>query len=52
MNMFLANFAEYQNVIQIDEINDVEKFKQSLIYIDLKESRCIDEIKEHHEILI
>jgi len=52
MNMFLASFAEYQNVIQINEINDVEKFKQSLIHIDLKESRCINEIKEHHKILV
>jgi len=52
MNMLLASFAEYQNVIQINEINDVEKFKQSLIHIDLKESRCIDKIKEHYEILV
>ncbi len=52
MNMFLASFAEYQNVIQINEINDVEKFEQSLIHINLKESRCIDEIKEHYKILI
>jgi len=52
MNIFLANFTEYQNVIQIDEINNVKKFEQSLIYINLKESQCIDEIKEHHKILI
>jgi len=52
MNMFLASFAEYQNVIQIDETDDVKKFKQSLIHIDLKESRCINEIKEHHKILV
>ncbi len=52
MNMFLVNFTEYQNVIQIDETDDVEKFKQSLIHIDLKESQCIDEIKEHYKILI
>jgi len=52
MNMFLASFAEYQNVIQINETDDVKKFEQSLIHIDLKESRCINEIKEHHEILV
>jgi len=52
MNMFLVSFAEYQNVIQINETNDVEKFKQSLIHINLKKSQCIDEIKEHHKILI
>jgi len=52
INMFLANFAEYQNVIQIDKTDDVKKFKQSLIHINLKESRCIDEIKEHHKILV
>ncbi len=52
MNMFLASFAEYQNVIQINETDDVKKFKQSLIHIDLKKSQCIDEIKEHHEILV
>ncbi len=52
MNMFLANFAEYQNVIQINEINDVKKFKQSLIHINLKESQCIDEIKKHYKILV
>jgi len=38
MNMLLMSFAEYQNVIQINETDDVEKFKQSLIHIDLKES--------------
>ena len=52
MSMFLTSFAEYQNVIQINKINDVKKFKQSLIHINLKESRCIDEIKEHHEIIV
>ncbi len=52
MNMFLASFAEYQNVIQIDETDDVKKFEQSLIHINLKESRYIDEIKKHHEILV
>ncbi len=52
MNMFLASFAEYQNVIQIDETDDVKKFKQSLIHIDLKESRCTNEIKKHHKILV
>ena len=52
MNMFLASFAEYQNVIQINETDDVKKFKQSLIHIDLKESQCIDKIKKHHEILV
>ena len=52
MNMFLVKFTEYQNVIQIDETDDVEKIKQSLIHIDLKESQCIDEIKEHYKILI
>ncbi len=50
--MFLASFAEYQNVIQINETDDVEKFKQSLIYINLKESQCINKIKEHHKILV
>jgi len=52
MNIFLTSFAEYQNVIQIDETDYVKKFKQSLIHIDWKESQCIDEIKEHHEILV
>ena len=52
MNMFFASFAEYQNVIQINETDDVVKFEQSLIHIDLKESQCINEIKEHHEILV
>ncbi len=52
INMFLASFTEYQNVIQINETDDVEKFKQNSIHIDLKESQCIDEIKEYHEILI
>ena len=52
MNMFLADFAEYQNVIQINKTDDVEKFEQSLIHIDLKESQCINEIKEHHKILV
>ncbi len=50
--MLLASFAEYQNVIQIDETDDVKKFEQNSIHINLKESWCIDEIKEHHEILI
>jgi len=52
INMFLAGFAEYQNVIQINKTDDVEKFEQSLIHIDLKESQCINEIKEHHKILV
>ncbi len=52
MNMFLVSFTEYQNVIQIDKTDDIKKFKQSSIHINLKESQCIDEIKEHYKILV